>query len=285
MWSIAQLGEITDHKEEGIEFTGAIHPVAAMFPMMSDEELDDLAADIKAHGLIHPIVLDEEGTLIDGRNRLEACHRARVTPSYTTLDGRDPVMYILSSNVARRHMSKGQTAMAVAQANFFAAKKFGDQQVLARAVGVSDAGLSKANTVREYAPDLADGVLTGSPSLDAAYDEARQRKIAAEVGRELLEKLRGSAPDLADRVVDGELSVREAWDMAERREQERLSRVRIATGNLRQGLELLAPVNPVTDYPSYLEEWRPYWDLSQIDPPLVTRTIEFLTALKGELPQ
>jgi ParB-like chromosome segregation protein Spo0J len=42
-----------------------VHPVADLFPMMTNEELDDLAADIKANGLIQPIVVDKDGFLID----------------------------------------------------------------------------------------------------------------------------------------------------------------------------------------------------------------------------
>jgi hypothetical protein len=34
--------------------------------MMTDEEIDDLAADIKANGLIHPIVLDKDGNVLPG---------------------------------------------------------------------------------------------------------------------------------------------------------------------------------------------------------------------------
>jgi hypothetical protein len=56
------------------------HSAAALFPMMSEPELADLSADIKANGLIHPIVLgtwDDDGEqvegLIDGRNRQRAC--------------------------------------------------------------------------------------------------------------------------------------------------------------------------------------------------------------------
>jgi ParB-like chromosome segregation protein Spo0J len=59
-----------------------VHPLAALFPMMSDDELADLAEDIKANGRIHPIVLDADGVLIDGRNRLRACELAAIEPEF-----------------------------------------------------------------------------------------------------------------------------------------------------------------------------------------------------------
>lgn len=100
-----------------MEFTGAIHPVAALFPMLPDDELEELSADIKANGLIHPVVLDDDGYLIDGRNRLAACKIAGVAPKFTRLNGHDPVAYILSSNINRRHMTKGQMAMVAVEAH------------------------------------------------------------------------------------------------------------------------------------------------------------------------
>ena len=56
---------------------------ADKFPLMSDDELAALGADIVANGLKHPIVFwdTNKGTpefqrfLIDGRNRLEAMER------------------------------------------------------------------------------------------------------------------------------------------------------------------------------------------------------------------
>ena len=44
-------------------------------------------------------------------NRLEACRRAEVEPRFEQLDGVDPIVFILSSNDKRRHMTKGQRAM------------------------------------------------------------------------------------------------------------------------------------------------------------------------------
>lgn len=91
-----------------------VHPVADLFPMLPEDELGDLAEDIKTNGLQHPIVVKDK-VLIDGRNRLAACEMAGVEPHFEELNGSDPVAYILSANLARRHMTKGQRAMAAAR--------------------------------------------------------------------------------------------------------------------------------------------------------------------------
>ena len=54
--------------------------MAEVFRMMLDDELADLAADIKVNGLLSPIIIDDTGLLIDGLNRLAACRIARVEP-------------------------------------------------------------------------------------------------------------------------------------------------------------------------------------------------------------
>src|SRR5580704_2989833 len=94
-----------------------VHPVADLFAMMADGDIADLAADIKANGQRFPIMLDAAGKmLIDGRNRRAACRMIGVTPVFARLDkGVNPVAYIWSVNVARRHLSKGQIAIAAAQ--------------------------------------------------------------------------------------------------------------------------------------------------------------------------
>jgi ParB-like chromosome segregation protein Spo0J len=62
------------------------------FAYVAREEL--LAADIKANGLLHPIVVDKEGALIDGRNRARAWEIAGVEPTIMVFDGDDPRAFI-----------------------------------------------------------------------------------------------------------------------------------------------------------------------------------------------
>jgi hypothetical protein len=55
------------------------HPLTKIFPMMPSHEIDALAADIKKFGQRVPIVI-YGGKILDGRNRYEACKRAKVEP-------------------------------------------------------------------------------------------------------------------------------------------------------------------------------------------------------------
>jgi hypothetical protein len=63
-----------------------VHPAAELFPMMTDDELEKLAADIQEHDLRESIAFwlsaSGEWFLLDGRNRLEAMERAGVRFEY-----------------------------------------------------------------------------------------------------------------------------------------------------------------------------------------------------------
>lgn len=59
--------------------------------------------------------VNSEWMLIDKRNRLAACKIAEVVPHYRVLET-NPTAYVLSTNVRRRHLTKGQQAMVTALA-------------------------------------------------------------------------------------------------------------------------------------------------------------------------
>lgn len=147
-----------------------VHPLAALFPMLAPDDLSALAEDIKANGLLTPIVIDDEGQLIDGRNRLAACEIAKLEPTYQRLNGHEAEAYIWGANAKRRQMSKGQIAMVAAMGFNFAAKLNPDDKrgrgrqddgkaAAATAAGVSASRFNYALTVKDYAADLVPQVI------------------------------------------------------------------------------------------------------------------------------
>jgi hypothetical protein len=133
------------------------------------------------------------------------------------------VTYILSANINRRHMSKGQRAIVVARL-LETNKGILTQQIASRQGGMSQSLISQARTVLNHAPDLANSIIAGSISLDNAYDEARIRKGRAETHESRFNALKAGAPDLADMVVEGQLNLEEAqaaYDQRAAEEQRR----------------------------------------------------------------
>jgi len=86
-----------------------IHPAAELFPLMAEGELAELVANIEKDGLLFPITLwKKTGELLDGRNRCAACKIAEIQPPITYYEGDDPVGFILSANIHRRHLTAAQ---------------------------------------------------------------------------------------------------------------------------------------------------------------------------------
>ena len=80
------------------------HPIANLFPLMEGEQLDALVDDIKASGLREPIV-EYQGLILDGRNRYRACIEGDCEPHFVPFQGDDPIAYVLSKNLHRRHLN------------------------------------------------------------------------------------------------------------------------------------------------------------------------------------
>jgi predicted transcriptional regulator len=92
-----------------------LHYACGLFPQMAEAELAKLSDDIKVNGLREPIVLMADGALLDGRNRWLACERASVEPRTVVHDGSDPVRFVISKNLTRRHLDTGQRSMVAAR--------------------------------------------------------------------------------------------------------------------------------------------------------------------------
>src|SRR5207247_4469858 len=94
-------------------------PLAGMFPLMEGEEFAALVADIKENGQRDPIVL-YQGKILDGRNRYRACLAAGVGLKLSKHEDNspyigDPVAYVISKNVHRRHLTAEQKRDLIAK--------------------------------------------------------------------------------------------------------------------------------------------------------------------------
>lgn len=206
-------------KNELDVLTLPVHPAADVFPMLDDDELSELANDIAETGLQTPLVVGElngEMVLIDGRNRRRACQLVNVEPTYQLFTG-DAVEFILSANIHRRHLTKGQRAMAVAK---ICPETGQSTRKVAATADVGKSRVHQARSVLRFAPDLADSVLSGAASLDAAYQTAQQRKHASEGEEGRFNRLKAGSPELATEVAEGRLTLQGAeaeWEARKHR--------------------------------------------------------------------
>ena len=158
------------------------HPAADLFPMMTDAELQELAADIKANRLRHPITT-YKNQIIAGRNREKACEIAGVKPEYLEMDfageSFDPVTFIISSNINRRHLTPDQRADILAalyerkkkqghRTSGQNAQKLNTRASMAKEGRIPEKKLRAAIHVRKTSPELAAKVRSGDITLAQA---------------------------------------------------------------------------------------------------------------------
>lgn len=236
-------------------FSGEVHPVANLFPMLPSEELQELADSIKQDGQLQPIVLSPSGRLLDGRNRLAACKLAKVEPVFEVYEG-DEDAYALTVNVARRHLTKGQRAMIAAQSKLLVTN---NQTDLSKVAEVSQSGIAQASVVIKFAPDLAEQVVSGALGLQDAYRTAQSRKVATERTTQTLQDLQSEAPDLADLVTEESLSLAEAHAASKERARDKEERIARKVEHILAAIAAAETVDEI----SQLDEWPEILDALQ----------------------
>lgn len=194
------------------EITG-VHPAADLFPLLQEEEFQALCADIQERGLVQPVTIWTDGTLLDGRNRLLACFEVNQEVVVEVYAGDDPVEHSLSVNLHRRHLTTGQRAALalkvrellqpeakerqreageqfgrgakvsadLREANHPPAEQRKTTAQAAKAVGTSTRAVEQAARVAKAAPDLLPALATGEVSLNRAHQQAITREQKATV--------------------------------------------------------------------------------------------------------
>lgn len=133
------------------------HPLANIFPLMEGAAFDELKADIRDNGVRDEIVM-YEGKILDGRNRYralcalvdEGCELGAglsldpdTSLAYAQFEtdiaifgdkDLDPLSYVISKNLRRRHLDESQRAMVAAR---LATMRQGERTDLAESESIS----------------------------------------------------------------------------------------------------------------------------------------------------
>jgi hypothetical protein len=173
------------------------HKLAEYFPLLEGEEFEQLKQDIKENGLLEPIVT-HEGQILDGVNRYNACVELGVLPDTREFNGGDPLSYVISANIRRRHMDKSQRAMLATEMLPELEAKARERQATsllggrritsgseypkrardeaAREFGISGESVRKAKRVKEQAPEKVQDIVKGKTTIYAVDTELRKDK-------------------------------------------------------------------------------------------------------------
>lgn len=91
-----------------------LHPVASLLPPLDQAQRDALRDSIVSLGVLDPVVVDEDGQIVDGRNRAEIAREYHIDyPTRPLPDGVSPWAYGLTVNLDRRHMTAEQRAAVI----------------------------------------------------------------------------------------------------------------------------------------------------------------------------
>lgn len=301
---------------ETVEIVGT-HPYADKFPMLSDTELDDLAESIRMIGLLHPVVVDRDGLVLDGRNRVEAANRAQVEVRTVVYEGDDIAEYVIACNVTRRNMSTGARAMATALVLEADGRRdngrwrrgsvlVGNQESLI--TGQWQNILGQCGVILDYKPDLAHQVVTDELALDAAFKQAEAIRTSAErdkiLKREKAKREKAEAAAEAQRnaeiiadltqagaqnyldLIDaGTMTTKAAWaahreDTRRQREREALERRGRSDlySGIAKGLMTIGTYGGYEDIPKLMSEFDP----AELDPPMLDRYYEIAWAERAQ---
>lgn len=215
------------------------HPVAGAFPELEGQDFAVLVADIKARGLLQPILVHpDDGSIIDGRARYKACQEAGVEPMFKKWDGKGSLIeLVVSLNALRRHLTPSQRAALSV-----------DLQTM---LEVAAAERKKATQAKPGLGKVGSVVTELSPP----ENKGKSRDQAAKLFRvssgyvAAAKRIKERCPDLYDRVRGGDMTLQQAEHAIRRSEKEAVAeRIRKEPQPLPQGPYRVIVADPAWKY-------------------------------------
>jgi hypothetical protein len=180
------------------------HPLSAAFPAMSAEDFRALKDDIETNGQREPIIVFE-GMVLDGWHRYRACDELGLKVKQFTFDASEnPVAFVESANLHRRHLTASQRAAAVVAVRAWAPAKrpatsqdkkgaaaapLSTNKEMARAANVSVRTIkdAKAGHKAGLGEAMKEGALTAEQAASIAHGKPAERQPPAAKAKRTLD--------------------------------------------------------------------------------------------------
>ena len=162
------------------------HPATEIFPMLGEQEYKKLKADILKNGPQAAIILCD-GLILDGRSRYQVCFEEGIEPEYEPINVQNPLAYLVSVNVNRRHLDQTQKAWIGAKIcnGGVAGVQICTRYDAAQMMGVSERSVASAcATQKRGIAELHTAVHTGRIAVSMAeqisqFSSEKQKEIVA----------------------------------------------------------------------------------------------------------
>jgi len=179
-----------------------LHPLAHAIPQVTWKEFEELAGDIKRHGVRNPITVFD-GRVLDGRHRLAIAAALKVPLRTVEFEGDETAARdeVISQNVQRRHLTITQRALIVQELFLPQAEAAAEQRERAGTLAPSGA----RGKAREQAAAESNGLASArtlermAPVRDAPKTQERIRsgeiKTSTVARREALKEIGSDEPE------------------------------------------------------------------------------------------
>jgi len=171
------------------------HEYANIFPMMNEAEFDELCRDMAEHGYRpeNPIIT-YQGKILDGRNRFKATEQVGVLPMFVEFGGDDPLNFVLSQNLHRRHLNSSQRAIAALEVERIYGERAKEKQgqrtdileiipksepvhaakEAAKITGTNPRYITDAKRIQEEAPEMIPAIMAGETNIPQVMRQLRR---------------------------------------------------------------------------------------------------------------
>lgn len=185
------------------------HEAAQIVPRMRPDEWKAFLEDVRANGVIEPLVIQRDGPVLDGRHRLDAARECgfEVVPyREVELSEREQVDFVIRSAVIRRHLSDDQRAML---ANYLR-EQIGDESKRTRSAKAGAGNRKKGKNLE---------VTSASKIKERARKQAAEALNVPESKVRKAKEIADESPELADKVLAGDITLKDAQRQVRRKQR------------------------------------------------------------------